>query len=206
MKLEKTDINDVMLYLLFYIDEWIHGYYQNLQDESLKSTYSCVSSMVCELGDMIIKKIDVRIVDLYIGKIQQKVKFINNDTKVMRPLCLVQKIYQSKEYLSFQDLIDEIPIWVGGKNGSYWTCGLTGELGELSQAINLLVLNNKITENIGLICNSIKKSEKYNSELNIQNISEEIADTFIYLAILSRVLGINMETSIIDKLKKVKEK
>lgn len=78
----------------------------------------------------------------------------------------------------------EMKIENFGKNHySYWGNALAGETGEL--------------------CNIIKKIERDNIDPDkFQNeIKEELADVFIYTALIARVFHIDLEQSILEKLK-----
>ncbi len=88
--------------------------------------------------------------------------------------------------LTFTSIISRVQNF--GKNHlSYWGCALAGEVGEL--------------------CNLIKKIERDDIPIDLEKIRLELADIFIYVAIMSRdVFKIDLEQAILDKLQIVKKR
>jgi len=68
----------------------------------------------------------------------------------------------------------------GAQHKSYWGCALAGEVGEA--------------------CNLIKKHERDGKDIK-EELALELADVFIYTVLTARVFDIDLEASIINKIK-----
>lgn len=67
------------------------------------------------------------------------------------------------------------------KLGSYWGCGLSGEVGEA--------------------CNLIKKHERDGIDIaSYDKLGGELADSFIYLVLTAKYFGLDLESCIARKL------
>ena len=83
--------------------------------------------------------------------------------------------------MEFKEITDKIKMF-GEMNVTFWGCVLAGEIGEL--------------------CNLLKKLE-INEKVNVSALKEELAGSFIYLALTARALDIDLEEAVIKEIKKV---
>ena len=86
--------------------------------------------------------------------------------------------------MELKEIIEKIENF-GVSTASYWGCALAGEVGEL--------------------CNLIKKLER-DGAYDEQKFKYEIADIFIYTALVAQFFEIDLEQAIIEKIKIVKER
>ncbi|HYC44494.1 MAG TPA: MazG nucleotide pyrophosphohydrolase domain-containing protein [Burkholderiales bacterium] len=80
---------------------------------------------------------------------------------------------------------------------SDWACAMAGEAGEVCNAVKKL---NRIEH--GIVSAKGPKSR----EEAIAAVAQEIGDTFLYLDLLARRLGINMARAIADTFNRVSER
>ena len=79
-----------------------------------------------------------------------------------------------------------------------WVVAMVGELGE---ACNVLKKMNRLRDGI----TGNRKSVDMTRELLQAQLGEELADTMIYLELLSNSLGVDLEKEVVKKFNKVSE-
>lgn len=84
---------------------------------------------------------------------------------------------------------------------SDWACAMAGEAGEIYNAVKKL---NRLRDNLPSKNEPERQIDSY--EEAVSKIGEEIADTVLYLNLLSIRLGINLENEIKKKFNSVSEK
>lgn len=84
---------------------------------------------------------------------------------------------------------------------SDWACAMAGEAGEVCNAVKKL---NRLRDNLPSKNEPGRQIDSY--EEAVSKIGEEIADTVLYLNLLSIRLGINLEKEVKKKFNSVSEK
>lgn len=77
---------------------------------------------------------------------------------------------------------------------------LTAVLGELGESANLIKKLNRVRD--GIPGNSAEETEL----VLRARLQDELADTYIYLDLLSQALGINLSEAVVDKFNKTSKK
>jgi NTP pyrophosphatase (non-canonical NTP hydrolase) len=113
-------------------------------------------------------------------------------------------VVKERNNMDFKELTNKVENF-GKSHPVYWSNALAGEVGELGELINILLIHYKMFIKTGNLCNTLKKLERDNI-LNRLAFKEEMADIFIYLALTADVLNLDLERAILDKLEVIKER
>jgi NTP pyrophosphatase (non-canonical NTP hydrolase) len=106
--------------------------------------------------------------------------------------------------MDIKELTNKIEIF-GKDHPTYWSNALAGEVGEFGELVIALFNYTKLSVKTGSLCNLLKKVERDNI-LNKRAFADEMADMFIYLALLAKTFNLDLEKVVLDKLEVIKEK
>lgn len=103
-----------------------------------------------------------------------------------------------------EDVFHQLNDW----SASDWGVALTGEAGEMSEALVVAVLGLQTVGMSGRVANAVKKFNRCDDTTmnGIEAIAKELADMIIYADLLAARLGINLEKAIKEKFNEVSEK
>lgn len=105
-----------------------------------------------------------------------------------------------------EDVFHQLNDW----SASDWGVALTGEAGEMSEALALVVavLGLQTVGMSGRVANAVKKfNRRDDTTMNsIDAVAKELADMIIYADLLAARLGINLENAVKLKFNEVSEK
>jgi NTP pyrophosphatase (non-canonical NTP hydrolase) len=112
--------------------------------------------------------------------------------------------FRQKNVARCEDIFHPLNDW----SASDWGVAMSGETGEMSDELAIVILGLHTIGKSGKVANAVKKFNRRDdaTDIHLKAIENELADMIIYADLLAARLGINLEDAIRSKFNEVSEK